>query len=72
MTIAFVFAWSAIPIGALVGGALVERTGNIKLIYGGIGILTFLIPLVFSFTALGKAERYMPKGEDSEVDAGTW
>ncbi|MGZ3639974.1 MAG: hypothetical protein ACXVCX_19255, partial [Ktedonobacterales bacterium] len=30
------------------------------LVYAVIGVLTFLIPLFFSFTPLGHAERYIP------------
>ncbi|HEU5013681.1 MAG TPA: MFS transporter [Roseiflexaceae bacterium] len=63
MSIAGVLAWSAIPIGTLLGGALIEATDNVALVYGAIGVLTFVIPLAFSFTALGRAERYLPQAE---------
>ena len=72
-SIAAVLAWSAIPIGSLLGGLAIERTGNVALVYGGIGALVFLIALSFSFTALGRAERYLPGGElsgDPEPVAG--
>ena len=59
ISIAGVLAWSAIPLGTLLGGYLIERTGDVALVYGGIGVLVFLIPLLFSFTALGRAERYI-------------
>jgi len=40
------------------------------LVYAGIGVLIFLIPTAFSFTALGHAERYLPKkGEQAETSA---
>jgi MFS family permease len=60
ISIAGVLAWSAIPLGSLLGGLLIERTGDVALIYGAIGVLVVLIPLGFSFTALGRAERYIP------------
>jgi MFS family permease len=60
ISIASVLAWSAIPLGTLLGGLLIERTGDVALIYRVIGVLVFLIPLAFSFTALGHAERYIP------------
>jgi MFS family permease len=60
ISIASVLAWSAIPLGALAGGYLIQRTGDVALVYAGIGVLTFLIPLLFSFTALGHADRYIP------------
>src|SRR5579885_2501639 len=61
MSIASVLAWSAIPLGSLLGGFAIQRTGNIALVYAVIGALNFLIPLAFSFTALGHAERYIPQ-----------
>ncbi len=60
ISIAGVLAWSAIPLGTLLGGWLIERTGDVALVFGAIGVLVFLIPLSFSFTALGRAERYIP------------
>src|ERR1700730_6509885 len=48
MSIAGVLAWSAIPVGALLGGLLIEQTHNVSLVYAGIGVLTFLIPVGFS------------------------
>jgi MFS family permease len=60
ISIAGVLAWSAIPVGALVGGWAVERTGSVALVYGVIGVAVALIALVFSFGPLGHAERYLP------------
>lgn len=60
MSVATVLAWSAIPVGSLLGGYAIERTGNVALVYFVIGVFTILIPLGFSFTALGHAERYVP------------
>jgi MFS family permease len=60
ISIAMVLAWSAQPIGALAGGFLIERTGDVRLVYGVIGIVTFLIALVFRLASpLGHAERYL-------------
>jgi MFS family permease len=64
MSIAGVLAWSAIPLGSLLGGYLITATGNVALVYGGIGALCILIPFCFSFTPLGHAERYLPKKEE--------
>jgi MFS family permease len=63
ISIAGVLAWSAIPLGALLGGLAIQWTRNVALVYGAIGVLTFLIPLAFSFTALGRAEQYLPRQE---------
>jgi MFS family permease len=61
LSIAGVLAWSAIPLGTLLGGLVIERSGDVALVYGFIGALVFLIPLGFSLTALGHAERYIPE-----------
>jgi hypothetical protein len=50
MSIAGVLAWSAIPVGALLGGLAIQQTHNVALVYGAIGVLIFLIPVVFAFT----------------------
>ena len=64
ISIAGVLAWSAIPLGSLLGGLVIGWTQNVALVYGVIGILVALIPFTFSFTALGHAERYLPKKEE--------
>src|SRR5213078_808420 len=48
ISVAMVLAWSANPIGALAGGLLIERTGDVRLIYAIIGALTFLSRLCFA------------------------
>lgn len=74
ISIAGVLAWSAIPVGAFLGGLAIERTHNVVLVYAVIGVLTFLIPLFFSFTPLGHAERYIPgkaaQGQGAGAAAG--
>ena len=61
ISIAMVLAWSANPVGALAGGLLIERTGDVRLIYAVIGLVTFLIALAFRVASpLGHAERYLP------------
>jgi MFS family permease len=66
-SIAQVLAWSAIPLGALIGGFAIDRSHNVVLVYAIIGVFVFLIPLGFSFTALGRAERYMPAKQRSQI-----
>ncbi len=61
MSIAGVLAWSAIPLGSLLGGFVISWTHNIALIYGIIGILISLIAFSFSFTPLGHADKYLPE-----------
>jgi len=68
ISIASVLAWSAIPLGSLLGGFAISWTQNVALVYAVIGVLTFLIPLAFSFTALGHAERYIPAEKAAEKE----
>jgi hypothetical protein len=65
VSIAGVLAWSAIPAGTLVGGWVIESTGDIVAVYAGIGVLVFSFALAFRFTALGHAEDYLSAGEVS-------
>jgi MFS family permease len=66
MSIASVLAWSAIPVGSLLGGYAVGWTKNIVLVYAVIGIVMFLIPFCFSFTALGRANDYINPSMEQE------
>jgi MFS family permease len=68
MSIASVLAWSAIPLGAYIGGIVIESTGEVALVYGTIGAIIFLLPVLFSFTALGHADRYLPAVEPTEPE----
>ena len=68
MSIAAVLAWSAIPLGSLLGGLAIEWTQNVALVYGAIGVLVFLVAVSFSFTALGRAEHYL---EQEKVTGAT-
>jgi MFS family permease len=63
ISIAGVLAWSAIPMGTFLGGLAIEWTRNVVLVYGVIGVLTMIIPICFAFTALGRAEHYLPRDE---------
>jgi len=64
ISIASVLAWSAIPLGSLLGGFAITWTHNVALIFSITGALTFLIPFCFSFTALGHADRYISKKDE--------
>ena len=60
ITIAMVLAWSANPLGATLGGVIVERTGDVQSVYAAIGVLVVGIALYFRlFSPLGHAERYL-------------
>jgi MFS family permease len=64
ISIAGVLAWSAIPLGATLGGLAVERT-SIEFVYGAIGVATIVIAGAFAFSPIGHAERYLPSGDDA-------
>jgi hypothetical protein len=66
ISIAGVLAWSAIPLGSITGGFAIQITHNVEAVYAVIGALTFLIPLGFSFTALGHADRFLPGKEPGD------
>jgi MFS family permease len=64
ISIAGVLAWSAIPVGTILGGLAIERTGNVALIFGIIGALVVVVALAFSLSPIGHAERYLePEAE---------
>jgi MFS family permease len=67
ISVAMVMANVASPLGALVGGYAIERTGDVALVYAAIGALIFLVAFGFSFTALGHAERYLPGAKTAEA-----
>ena len=58
LSVAQVLAWSAIPLGGLLGGWLITRTGNVAAVYAGCGAMQMLLSALFAFSPLGHAERY--------------
>lgn len=64
ISIAGVLAWSAIPLGGLLGGYVVKWTGDVALVYAVIGVISSVIAgWFFFFSPLGHAERYLPGGD---------
>ena len=68
ISIAGVLAWSAIPLGTLAGGYLIERTGKVALVYGAIGVLVIAVALLFSMSPVGHAERYLDAQAPTETE----
>lgn len=68
ISVAGVLAWSAIPLGTLTSGFLIHATGRVATIYLGMGILCVLIPAAFAFTALGRAEDFLPGRAEAMPD----
>jgi MFS family permease len=64
VSIAGVLAWSAIPLGGVIGGYVIHSTGNVAAVFAGIGAIECVIAGVFFFLSpLGHAEDYLPAGE---------
>jgi hypothetical protein len=59
ISIAGVLAWSANPLGALAGAAAIQATGNVRLVYFVIGVLTAAIALGFALSPIPHGERYL-------------
>jgi MFS family permease len=59
VTVASVLAWSANPLGALVGGYLIKTTGDVAKVYAAAGAVVVLIGLAFTRTALREADRFL-------------
>ena len=53
----------------LSSGVAIDRSHNVVLVFAVVGLLVFLIPLGFSFTALGRSERYMPARQTSQTSS---
>jgi MFS family permease len=69
MSIAGVLAWSAIPLGALLGAAIITATDNVVGVFAGIGVLTIIIPGCFWFSPLGHAEDYIDTAPASSAES---
>ena len=70
-SIAGVLAWSAIPAGTLLGGAVINALGQDRVgwVYSAIGVLIFGLAVFFRlFTALGHAEHYLEEPEPQLED----
>jgi hypothetical protein len=64
VSIAGVLAWSAIPLGGLIGGYVIRSTGNVAAVFAAIGVIECVIAGVFFFLSpLGHAEDYLPGGD---------
>ena len=60
---------TAIPVGTLLGGFVIERSDRVELVYAAIGVMTFAIAFAFRFTPLGRSEQYVREASAlSEVD----
>ncbi len=70
-SIAGVLAWSAIPLGTLVGGAVIKALGpaQVGYVYAVIGAIVVCLALFFRFfTALGHAEDFLTDVEEEAAE----
>jgi MFS family permease len=59
LSVATLLGSSAIPLGTVLGGWAVQRSGDVALIYRAIGVTVTAIAVAFSFSPVGRAERYL-------------
>ena len=60
LSVAMVLAWSTIPLGALVGGSIIQAMNNVTTpVYAVMGVVFVIVPGFFAFTALGRADHYI-------------
>jgi hypothetical protein len=66
ISVAGVLAWSAIPLGALVGAAAIQLTGSVAGVYAVSGVLTAMVATAFAFGPVRHGDRYLAEaGADS-------
>lgn len=68
-TVAAVLAWSAIPLGALAGAAIMNATGDVAAVYVGAGLLTALIASGFSLSPIRHGDRVLAQGSSEREPA---
>jgi MFS family permease len=70
MSIAGVLAWSAIPLGALAGAAVIKATDDVAAVYFGMGVITAVIAAAFWFSPIRHGERYLAEAKAAK-EAGS-
>ena len=58
VSVAQVLAWSAIPIGSIVGAAAINAT-SVVTVYAAIGVISAALALAFGLSPVGKGDRYL-------------
>lgn len=66
MAVASVLAWSAIPVGTLLGGVAIAFVRSVAPVYAAIGVLIVGVAIAFAFTSLGRADSYLPTSPAEE------
>jgi MFS family permease len=68
MTVATVLAWSAIPLGALAGAAIINATDSVSGVYVGAGLLTAAIAGGFAFSPIRHGDRLLAEVAAADAD----
>ena len=69
ISIAGVLAWSAIPLGALAGAAVIEATDDVAAVYIAIGLVTAGIAAAFWFSPIRDGDRYLEEAKAAKEAA---
>ena len=69
LSIAGVLAWSAIPLGALAGAAVIRASGDVAAVYAGMGLITAAIAVAFAFSPIRHGERYLAEAKAAKEAA---
>lgn len=69
ISIAGVLAWSANPLGALAGAAVINLTQNVAAVYAGVGLLSAAIALGGALSPVRDGDRYIAEAEAAEAEA---
>jgi MFS family permease len=70
ISVAGVLAWSAIPLGALVGAAAIRLThDNVAAVYAASGLLTAVIAGAFAFGPIRHGDRYLAEVKEKATGA---
>jgi ABC-type sulfate transport system permease subunit len=71
ISVASVLAWSAVPLGAFAGAALIHATGSVRAVYAGSGVLTALIAIGFAFSPIRDGDRYLAEAAERRHEPDT-
>ena len=69
ISIAGVIAWSAIPLGALAGAAMIRITGSVTAVYAGCGVVSAAIAAAFAFSPIRQGDRYLAEAAARDAAA---
>jgi MFS family permease len=70
VSVAQVLAWSAIPIGSIVGAVAINAT-SVVTVYAAIGLLAAVIALGFGLSPVAEGDRYLAEAEKRKAVEGS-